>query len=181
MKRTTIVAAAGALTAASLEVLLPDHPFLPSSIERWGAQSVLLAAAVEGALVFLLFGLWLPTEAPWRERPPDPEPDPEGAHHLARRIVISVPLLVVYLGQRFVLGTGRVSMALADTLDGVVGGLVCDGSEGCRTTIATLFLLGINLVLAFCLMAPVWWAEAEAASSWDRHHPHHGPHPRFWS
>ena len=180
MAPSLILAAAGALTAASIEVLLPAHGTLPTSSERWGAEPTLLAAAIEGALVFLLFGRWLPTEAPWRDRPADPDPDAEGSHHLTRRIAVSAPLLMVYVGQRFLLGAERIGLVLASTLADAAGSWFCDGSGSCATSIAVACIVGINLLFAFSLMGPVWWLEAEASSSWDRHHPYHRHHAGFW-
>ncbi len=178
MKHSVILAGAGALTSASLEVLLPEHGWLPTAIERWGAEPMLLAAAVEGALVFLLFARWLPTEAPWRDVPPDP--DPEGTHHLARRIAISVPLLAVYVGQRFFIGAERVGLVLWSSIAELAGGVVCGGPGPCETWIAATCAMAANLLFAGCVLGPLWWAEAEATASWDRHHHHHrhgGAHP----
>lgn len=179
MSTSMMLAVAGALTAASLEVLVPGHRYLPTAIDRWGAEPVLLAAAMEGALVFLLFGRWLPTEAPWRDLPRDPDPDVEGAHHVARRIAISAPLLIVYAGQRLLMDTERIGLVLAGSLAEATGAVVCDGAGGCLDAIVSLSLTGVHLLFAVCLMGPVWWMEAEAASSWDRHHPHHRPRAGF--
>lgn len=178
MRHSVILAAAGALTSASIEVLLPDHPMLPTALDRWGSEPILAAAALEGALVFLLFARWLPTEPPWREGPSDP--DPEGTHHLARRIAISVPLVAAYVAQRFFIGAERVGLVLASLLAEVAGGAVCGPESGaCVSWVAGGCAAAVNLLFAGCILGPVWWAEAEAASSWDRHHPHHhgGVHP----